>query len=629
MTSSDLWLPGTPEPDAELTDDEVMALIHDLPWYAEHAPMKVKDKRSTEKVPMRFRPAQRYVWAKLWALSNSGRLVRAVIPKARQLGMTTMFLGHKVHICQVREGRECYVLLHDLKPARKAWQRMKDMHASIDGDNVTKAKLEGELKGRLLEFDTESNIMVESVGKEGVGRSETLHHVHATELPSWDDPETTMDGIEESVPDLPGFETSIVLESTSEGVGDWWYWKIQEAKRGKGGYALIFLPWYLEVAYGALHPFPWELDERKLRRRGLASWTRGCGVPLAEVLLEELSPEEVMIAKRIRQEAPSFGIRWLDDDFIVAKLLWRRSKQERRGGEKFKQEYPLTVDESFLGTGRPVFRAETVQFHKLRTRDDGTDLVTPAPQRLEVVHTETTFEGNRENQIWTPRGASDGALHVWKGFEEGARYLVAGDPSMAVKDPSAIQVCRVEPDTLEQVAVWHDHIGATELAWITVWLALAYGNAGIIPESSGEAGGTYVGQLAKIRWPGRRLYRRQVIGPDGRTLINRWGWDTNGATRGAVIETIYDLLATQIPVFRHEATLMEMEQFRLDKKGRPDHPSGGHSDLLMAWGILAHNRHQFAAPVHRPRTKRGGTYEASKDARVRTRRHDGGRQHRR
>lgn len=609
---------------ADLTDDEVQAHLIDLPWYAANAPMKVKHKTTTEKVPLVMNAAQRYVWARAWELARAGELVRGLIPKARQLGMTTMFIAHKVHLAQVREGREMYMLLHDLKPARKAWGRAKDMHASIV--HVPHAKLVGELKGRLLEWDTESNLLVESVGKEGVGRSETLHHVHGTELPSWEDPETTMDGIEESVPDLPGFESSIILESTSKGVGDWWHFKVRQAQQGRGGYALWFLPWWIEPAYGFSHPMPSDLSEKRLRANGLTSWHRECGVPLARVLAQPLTEGEVQIARRILREAPSFGVTYLTADLVVAKLLWRRGKIERRGAEKFKQEYPLTIEESFLGTGRPVFRMETVQFHRHRRREpEGDELLCPPRQRLEVVHRETKFVDGREHQVWLPRRSDEGSLQVWKGAEPGARYVIGGDPSEAVKDASALQVLKVAPMLLEQVAVWHGWIGQAELAWITAWLAQAYNNAAIVPESTGAAGAPYVAQLAKIRWPGRRLYRREVIGPDGRTPINRWGFDMNVATRAGVIDTIYNLLATTEPVFRHEPTIVEMEEFHIDDKGRPDHPTRGSSDLLMAWGIAAHVRHQFAQVAHKPRVKRGMTYEASNQGVVRVGVHDGGR----
>ncbi len=73
---------------------------------------------------------------------------------------------------------------------------------------VFRLGLEGFETGRRMTFETESTLLVESVRKRGVGRSETLHYVHATELPSWDDPESVMDGIEESVPELCRYRAS-------------------------------------------------------------------------------------------------------------------------------------------------------------------------------------------------------------------------------------------------------------------------------------------------------------------------------------------------------------------------------------------------------------------------------------
>lgn len=602
----------------ELTDEEFEALYHDTPWYSEHAPLIVKDKETTEDVPWRWNVAQRFVWAYAWRMSASGRLVRIVIPKARQLGVTTLGLGHKVHVGQTRADREMLVLLHDLKLALPMWKRMEKMAKGIT--NLPQSKIVKSNDGRVLGFDTGSNIYVESVGKQGVGRGNTVHHVHATELPSWDDPETVMDGVEDAVPELPDFESSIILESTSEGVGDWWYRTVKDASRGKGMYGMCFLPWWIEPQYGWFDPRPYDLDERKLKWFGLRAWSRTCGVPLASVVKEPLTESEVAIAKRIESEAPTYGITYLTDDLLVGKMLWRRRKMaSKQNAEKFKQEFPLTVEESFLGTGRPVFDAVSVQFHINRLRDSGELYVTEPSQRLEIVHTDTTDAGKK---LWTPRVRDDGPLSVWKGYEPPKHrehfYLVGGDPSSAVKDPSAIQVLKILGEMIEQVAVFHGMFGMIDLAYITAWLAQAYGNAGIIPEAGGE-NTSYVDHLAELRWPGRRLYRRQIIAPNGGGLMNRWGFDMNMATRPAVFETMDNLLRTPHPVFRHRGTLEEIEEFRIDKNGRPDHPSGGHSDLLMAWGITAHNRNQFAAPRHKPTTKRGMGYETSKERRVRTR----------
>lgn len=592
------------------------SLYHDTPWYAAHAPLLIKDKVTTENVPMRFNFAQRYVWARGWTMARQGRLVRLVVPKARQLGMTTGFLGHKVHVANTRQAREMYVLMHDLKPALTAWRRMKQMHLGIGtvatelgGREVflPRATITNESRGRLLEFETESSILVESVKKMGVGRGETLHHVHATELPSWDNPEETMDGIEESVPELPNWESSIVLESTSLGVGDWWYWLCQKAEAGDSPYELVFLPWWLELAYGLNDPKPWDL-----RRE----WVPGGAVRLADCLKEPLTAEEEALGKRILLEAPKYGITFLTLDMVVQKLLWRRRKIQQRGYSKFMQEYPATLAESFQGTGKPVFRQEAVQFHRNRVRADGTPLVVPAPQRYELVHTDTVLDGLKPKQIWTPREDREGSLHVWKGAEVGANYVLAGDPSSGEgDDPSGLQLLKASTGDFEQVAVWHGWIGQVQLAYITAWLAMAYGMQGqnrvlMVPEVTG-LGALYVETLAGLRWPGRRIYQRRVLAADGTRMVDRPGLDMSANVRNAIIETLYEILPTEHLTLRHAQTIVELEQFRIGKDGKADHPSGGHSDLLMPLGAAIYAWRQQSAPQHRPRTVRGARYEAS------------------
>jgi len=63
--------------------------------------------------------------------------------------------------------------------------------------------------------------------------------------------------------------------------------------------------------------------------------------------------------------------------------------------------------------------------------------------------------------------------------------------------------------------VYHGHVGEIELAHITAWIAKQYGmDPLIVPEATGE-GRSYVEELSKIRWKGKRIYQRQVIDANG------------------------------------------------------------------------------------------------------------------
>lgn len=601
--------------------------FHDYPWYAEHAPLRILDKMTTQMTPLRFNVAQKYVTARLWTMAKH-RPVRALIPKFRQGGITTWGLGRLLHIGQTRTDRMMMLMLHDLKLAEPMYLRLEGMYKGIGRDLpegspiLPKAALTTDQVGKAMGFAGGSLLQIETANKpKGIGRGNTIHHVHATEIPSWPDPTKVMKGLIDSVPELPMFESSLILESTSEGVGDWWYWACMKAAQNRGDFELIFLPWWLELAYGARDPQPDDLKR---------AWKPGGDRALADCLKEPLAPSEEELGKRILAEAPSYGLTFLTPDMVVQKLLWRRRKIETSDHETFMQEMPATLEESFRGTGRPVFTSASVNFHKVR-KLDGTsiDLVVPAPQRGRVLQVDTRVDGETVKPVFDMLEDEEGPLHVWKGPEEGERYVIGGDPASGEgDDPSAIQVLLNQPQRLEQVAVWHGWCGMVELAYITAWLAQKYGNALIVPEWTG-LGSEYVNKLNTLRWPGRRIYQRRVLSATGdNKMQDRPGFDMNEATRPAVIETMYDLLKTEIPVFRHAGTLQEIEQFQMRKttptgKARPDHPPGGHSDLLMAFGMAAYARNQHQAPQHRPKVSQGVRYEASKAPRVRTPHHAG------
>lgn len=607
------------------------ARFHDYPWYAEHAPLIVADKQTTMPVRMAFNVAQKYVMARLWMMARD-RPVRALIPKFRQGGITTWGLGRFVHIGQTRADRMMMLMLHDLELSEPMHMRLETMVKGIGGNmleedepRLPKQAITTNKTGRELGFATGSLIQITTAGKTtGIGRGNTIHHVHATEIPSWPNPSKVMKGLKESVPELPMFESSIILESTSEGVGDWWYWACMQAYEGKGSYELIFLPWWLELAYGARDPLP---DD--LRR----AWTPGERA-LADCLEVPLEPEEEDLGKRILREAPEYGVTFLTPDMVVQKLLWRRRKIEdleadakigMSGHETFMQEYPADLMESFRGSGRPVFTSRSINFHRVR-KLDGSDveIIVPAPQRARILQVDTVIDGMKEKPVFDLREDAGGPLHVWKGAVPGEKYIVGGDSSSGEGDDfSAIQVLLNRLDRLEQVAVWHGKVGRIELAYITAWLARAYNNGLIVPEWTG-AGEEYVNQLMRIRWPGRRIYHRKVLSKKGDAKEKeRPGFDMQEGSRGALIENLYQLLKTPVPIIRHRDTLMELEQFRIDDKGRPDHPPGGHDDLLMAFGMAAYARNEHAAPQHRPTRKQGMRYEASKQPGVRTSLHAG------
>lgn len=587
-----------------LTEEQAAALEYKLAtdwvFYAEETPLLVADKATTQLVTFRPNFAQRHVFGILNGLAEQGRkdgttLVRAAIPKPRQTGQTTGFCVHKYHVAATRQMREIYFLIHDLGPAAKVYKKFATMHKHQDPG--FRPRLESFETGRRMTFETESTIMVESVRKQGVGRSETLHHVHATELPSWDDAETVLTGIEESVPDIAGWETSIILESTCEGVGDYWYWLVQRARKGQGQYVLIFLPWWIEPEY-----------ERP---------------PVGnELKREPLTADEEMLARRIEVEAPMYGMPVPDRDTMIRKLLWRRFKIENRGYDKFCQEYPADVDEAFLGTGRPVFPVVSQRWHLNRTTDTLPPAAPPVGETgrvicdpkltLEVVNKGDKLVDGRRRKLYGWRESKVGQFKLWVPPQPGGRYILPADiASGEARDRSAIHVLRSinQGRGVDQVGVWHGHVGAKELAHILVFLARKFNNGLMVPERNGPGILTLETIMDDLRYPGMQMYHHTHRDQDTGEEVVKPGFPTLVNTRSAIIEEFFAGIQTPDLVIRDAETMSEVTQFAYNKKGRPEAPEGGFDDLVLALMIGYYARLNFRTQKVRTAVAHGMSYE--------------------
>ena len=163
-----------------------------------------------------------------------------------------------------------------------------------------------------LFFDQlDSGYKVGTAGTKGVGRSSTIQLFHGSEVAFWPHAETHAAGVLQAVPDEPG--TEVILESTANGVGNFYHQKWSDAEKGDGDFIAIFVPWFWQEEYRKELPEGFELDAEEL------------------------------------EYAELYGL----DLFQMA---WRRNKiSELKDAALFKQEYPATAAEAFQMSGHDSY----------------------------------------------------------------------------------------------------------------------------------------------------------------------------------------------------------------------------------------------------------------------------------
>jgi hypothetical protein len=275
----------------------------DLPAYA--ATCLMIRTKSGEVCPLVLNRAQRHIHEQLEQQRIATGRVRALILKGRQQGCSTYVGGRFFHRATHEHGIRVFILTHEEAATQNLFEMVERFHAHCPAEEKPST---GAANARELAFDTlDSGYKIGTAGTKGVGRSSTIQLFHGSEVAFWPHAETHAGGILQAVPDIAG--TEVILESTANGLGNFFHQTWQDAESGDDDFVAIFVPWF------------WQDEYRKTPPPGL--------VPTAEE----------------REYRDLYG---LDD----AQIFWRRQKiAELKDETLFKQEYPANAAEAFQQSG--------------------------------------------------------------------------------------------------------------------------------------------------------------------------------------------------------------------------------------------------------------------------------------
>jgi len=265
--------------------------------------------KSGKIAPLKFNRAQQYIHARLEEqISKTGK-VRALILKGRQQGCSTYVGGRFYKRASKEPGLRVFILTHEDAATQNLFEMVDRYHENCPDEHRPST---GASNAKELFFDQlDSGYKVGTAGTKGVGRSSTLQLFHGSEVAFWPHAETHAAGVLQAVADEPG--TEIILESTANGVGNFFHKKWRDAETGVSDYIAIFVPWYWQEEYRKAPPQNFTLDE---------------------------------------EEAEYAALYGLDNE----QMAWRRSKiAELKDPVLFKQEYPATAAEAFQMSGHDSY----------------------------------------------------------------------------------------------------------------------------------------------------------------------------------------------------------------------------------------------------------------------------------
>lgn len=251
--------PSPSSPSLGRSSEELVARVQswtsDLPRYCLEA-LTIRDKLG-RLVPMQLNRAQLHLHRLLEDQRNRTGMVRALILKGRQQGVTTYTQARFYWRTSLGRGLRAFILTHE----QKATDNVFEMADRFWRCAPIRPQL-GAANAKELVFDLlDSGYRVATAGTKETGRSSTAQLFHGSEVAFWPHGDTHMAGIGQVVARMPG--TEIILESTANGLGNLFHRLWQAAERGASDYQAIFIPWFWQDEYAAAVPEGFTLAEEE------------------------------------------------------------------------------------------------------------------------------------------------------------------------------------------------------------------------------------------------------------------------------------------------------------------------------------------------------------------------------
>ncbi len=415
-----------------------------------------------------------------------------------------------------------------------------------------------------------SEFLVQTAGKQVLGRGGLTHYLHPTEFAFWDKAKEQFGGAAQEVPDKP--DSIIVIESTAFGVGGTFYdmfWQaVGDWKKTKdlNNYLPIFLPWFIFPDYQMMIPTHIQFEIGKSHGVIPDEW---------------VAYEPELVAKY---------------NLCPEQLYWRRWAIKNKCQSDlviFLQEYPATAREAFQTTGRAVFSQSLLERLSLKTKRGVFGLFERDNNG------KVSFRRiDRESECW----------HMLYPPLPGHEYthgtdVMEGRPSDPQNVKSKVDYhgsAVLDRNNGTYVCIYHGRCDPVELGSQCVMCSEFYNTAWASPEVN-DAGMVVLACYKEAGYPNiyqRQRYDQNLITEEAPQL----GWRTDVLTRKWLIDEFKASVQDQQMARGGRLTIefseiiQEMRTFHIDKMGKATHLPGEHDDLLFA-AMIALQLH-IRCPIH-------------------------------
>ncbi len=518
--------------------------------------VRIKHQTTCRYVPFVLNRAQRKVLDAMERQRRAGEPIRVIVLKSRQWGCSTLISYYMMWIQTVRhENWHSLICAHNKSTAVKISGLLTELAANMPAEaGPVKVRRYQGLQGVKQILPCGSRVTVCSAMNPDAARGADYTMAHLSEVAYWPatrmrDPDQLVRSVCSAIPRIA--ESLVVMESTANGPGDFFYREWQRAVGGLSDKVAVFATWH-EV----------DTNSEPLPRPAAEIWRR-------------FDDYEQRL--------------WSDFGLTLEQIFWYHNKRlEGSTHQQMMREYPTTATEAFSNALTGVFPMESIEAQRALASD-----------RF------TTFEVELPSGRWVP--SPSGRLQVWaspcpaESVNVRPAYIATVDVggNWEGADWSVIALFDSRnPEALELVAQWRGHIDIDRLCDTALALGRSYHNALLVFESNTleTRGADALERIGASGYP--NLYRRQCTDRITGGIALRYGFHTNAMTKTAAINELTYALRDGSLIERSAMAVEEMATY-IRRGDKTEAAPGCHDDMVMTRAIALYARRQ-----HPPRRRK-------------------------
>lgn len=538
----------------------LLRIKYDFEFWA-IATVKIKDKITSVDIPFLLNRPQRKLLKLFEQQRREGKPIRVILLKARQWGGSTLTQIYMAWIQLVHKHQWNSVIAAHVKDSssniRAMYSKLLDNYPSWILNSPLKLRPFARTQNISYIQQVNARVTIGSAEKPDSVRGADIAMVHFSEVALYPDTKEKRTGdliasISSSIPLVP--YSVIVMESTAQGVGDYFHTEYENAKKGESDKTPIFIPWYDIEMYQT---------------------------PVGDY-------------KRLISSFTDYEWYLWESGATLEAIEWYRNKRKTfQDAQHMMSEFPSDDVEAFANTGERVF--DRYAIHRMRENTK------PPCWRGELQSDTHSITGKDSLRELSFKEDTTGSLKVWEKpdteLDISNRYIVSVDIGgrSHSADWSVISVIdrywTMYGGKPEIVASWRGHIDHDILAWKATQIALWYNTALLVFESntleteaSDQGDAEYILDLVAASY--ENLYARQS--PPSQIKEGapaRWGFHTNRTTKSMVINNQIQIIRDNGYIEREEEVLDEHDTYEKKKNGAYGAIEGKHDDLLMSRAI--------------------------------------------